>query len=112
MWRGKFDHCVTPIEFDLDWLTGIYFCQDGRKYAVLSVYLPFECPVKEETYLEKLGVLQAILSELDTSCVSILGDWNADISDVNEGPSSRCPLGAATTAPALLHLNHCKLDLL
>ena len=30
----------------------------------------------------------------------------------NEGPSSRCPLGAATTAPALLHLNHCTLDLL
>ena len=56
MWRGKFDHCVTPIEFDLDWLTGIYFCQDGRKYAVLCVYLPFECPVNEETYLEKLGV--------------------------------------------------------
>ena len=27
--------------------------------------------------------MQAILSELDTSCVSILGDWNADISDVN-----------------------------
>ena len=45
--------------------------------------MPFECPVNEETYLEKLGVLQAILSELDTSCVSILGDWNADISYVN-----------------------------
>ena len=53
------------------------------KYAVLCVYLPFECPVNEETYLEKLGVLQAILSELDNYCVSILGDWNADISDVN-----------------------------
>ena len=50
---------------------------------MLCVYLPFECPVNEETYLEKLGILQAILSELDTSCVSILGDWNADISDVN-----------------------------
>ena len=83
MWRGKFDRCVTPIEFDLDWLTGIYFCQDGRKYAVLCVYLPFECPGNEETYLEKLGVLQAILTELDTSCVSVLGDWNADISDAN-----------------------------
>ena len=41
------------------------------------------CPGNEEIYLGKLGVLQAILSELDTSCVSILGDWNADISDVN-----------------------------
>ena len=26
-------------------------------------------------------MLQSILSELDTTCVSILGDWNADISD-------------------------------
>ena len=41
-------------------------------------YLPFECPVNDETYLEKLGVLQAILSELDTSC-----DWNIDNSDFN-----------------------------
>ena len=31
--------------------------------------------------MEKLGVLQSILSELDTTCVSILGDWNAVISD-------------------------------
>ena len=47
------------------------------------VYLPFECPVIEETHLEKLGVLQAILSELDTSCVSMLAGWNADICDVH-----------------------------
>ena len=34
-------------------------------------------------YLEKLGVLHSILDELDTTCVSILGDWNGDISDPN-----------------------------
>ena len=37
--------------------------------------------VNEADYVEILGVLQSILSELDTTCVSILGDWNADISD-------------------------------
>ena len=50
---------------------------------MLCVYLPFECPVNEETYLEKLGVLPAILSELDASCVSMLAGWNADIGDVH-----------------------------
>ena len=41
----------------------------------------YECHANEADYVEKLGVLQSILSELDTTCVSILGDWNADISD-------------------------------
>ena len=34
-------------------------------------------------YIEQLGVLHALFSELETSCVSILGDWNADTSDRN-----------------------------
>ena len=35
--------------------------------------------MKTSSYLEKLGVLHYILDELDTTCVSILGDWNGDI---------------------------------
>ena len=50
---------------------------------ILCVYMPYECHVNEADYVEKLGALQSILSELDrpTTCVSILGDWIADISD-------------------------------
>ena len=31
---------ITPIQFEVDWLMGILFNQDGKKYAVLSVYIP------------------------------------------------------------------------
>ena len=83
LWRVEFDRVITPIKFDLDWLTGIMFEQDGRKYAIISVYIPYECNANEDIYLEKLGVLHSILDELDTTCVSILGDWNGDTSDPN-----------------------------
>ena len=71
LWRKKYDRFITPITFEVDWLTGILFNQDGKKYAVLSVYMPYECKENEDKYIEKLGVLHAILSELETSCVSI-----------------------------------------
>ena len=37
LWRVEFDRFITPIKFDLDWLTGIMFEQDGRKYAIICV---------------------------------------------------------------------------
>ena len=67
-----------PGRVRVDWITGIVF---DKSYVILCVYMPYECHVNEADYVEKLGVLQSILSELDTTCVSILGDWNADISD-------------------------------
>ena len=48
-----------------------------------SIDMPYECNANEDIYLEKLGKLHTILDELDTTCVSIIGDWNGDISDPN-----------------------------
>ena len=83
LWRVKFDRFITPIKFDLDWLIGIIFEQDGRKFAIICVYMPYECNANEDIYLEKLGVLHSILDELDSTCLSILGDRHGDISDPN-----------------------------
>ena len=78
LWRTCYDSIITPFKSDVDWITGIVF---DERYVILCVYMPYECHANEADYVEKLGVLQSILSELDTTCVSILGDWNADISD-------------------------------
>ena len=78
LWRICYDSVITPFKSGVDWITGIVF---DKRYVILCVYMPYECHVNEADYVEKLGVLQSILSELDTTCVSILGDWNADISD-------------------------------
>ena len=30
-------------------------------------------------YVEKLGILKAVIDELDTTCYAITGDWNANL---------------------------------
>ena len=43
--------------------------------------MPYECRDNEESYLDNLGIIKTIIDELDCTCISILGDWNSDISD-------------------------------
>ena len=68
--------CQWIFKAGVDWITGIVF---DERYVILCIYMP--CYANEADYVEKPDVLQSILSELDTTCVSILGDWNAAISD-------------------------------
>ena len=46
-----------------------------------TLYMPYECRDNEGSYLEKLGTLKTIIDELDCTCISVVGDWNSDISD-------------------------------
>ena len=48
---------------------------------LLCVYMPYECLDNEGSYLENLGTLKTIIDELDCTCISVVGDWNSDISD-------------------------------
>ena len=43
--------------------------------------MPYECRDNEDSYLENLGTLKTIIDELDCTCISVVGDWNSDISD-------------------------------
>ena len=70
------------MNFDVDWLlTGVQFATGGRKYIIICIYMPYECRDTDDSYVENRGVLHSILDEMDTTRVSVLGDWNADISD-------------------------------
>ena len=35
----------------------------------------------EEKYLDSLGAIHVIVSELDSTCYAIMGDWNANLSN-------------------------------
>ena len=48
---------------------------------IINVYLPYQCPAKEDNYIEKLGYIHAVINELNTSCYVVFGDWNANIRD-------------------------------
>ena len=43
--------------------------------------MPYESHDHEDLFLEHLDTLKAIIEDLNTTCISIVGDWNSDISD-------------------------------
>ena len=45
---------------------------------VFNVYLPCDKQDNEDEYLERLTKLHNIVSECDSSCISIVGDFNAN----------------------------------
>ena len=54
LWRKEYHRCITPITFEVDWLTGIMFNQDGNKYAEVSAYMPYECKALRINILKSL----------------------------------------------------------
>ena len=56
-------------------LYNMVFMHRGNTYFNL-----FKTP-DEDAFVEKMGVLSSIMEDIEVTCVSIMGDWNADISD-------------------------------
>ena len=79
-WKAKFDSIILPIVFPYDWIIGVELKFGAKKCIILNVYMPCESSEEhEEQFLENLGNITAILSELDCTCIYILGDWNSDM---------------------------------
>lgn len=79
LWRNSFDHFVKHLDFGLDWCVGVEICINSRTCVLLCVYLPYQCDQNLEDYSLKLGALGAILEELNSTCYTIIGDWNVDL---------------------------------
>ena len=47
----------------------------------MYIYVPYQCRVNEDKYLEDLGVLSALIliEDLDSTNFVLLGDWNANL---------------------------------
>ena len=43
----------------------------------------YQCSDNESSYLEKLGVIKAVTDELDNTCNAIIGDWNANLHNID-----------------------------
>ena len=85
---------------------GVVFDSDFSVHKhVSNIYMPCFYPIRD---------LRRIRRHIPLSTAKTIFNYliSSRLDYCNEGPCSRCPLGAATTAPALLHLNHCTLDLL
>ena len=83
LWHKRIDHKIKSFDTKCDWCTAIEFNIGTNAVVIINVYLPYQCPANEESYIQKLGYIHAILEELNTSCYVVLGDWNANIGDVD-----------------------------
>ena len=45
--------------------------------------MPYQCDDNAPMYVEKLGIFKAITDELDNTCYAIIGDWNANLCDID-----------------------------
>ena len=81
LFKKELEPYIVPLLFKETWIVGIAITWNGRKLCLLNVYLPYESRNNEEEYLDRLGKLHAIIEELDTSSVTVVGDFNANISN-------------------------------
>lgn len=83
LWHTRYEHLIREIRLNVDWAVGIEIKYEDKKFVIINIYSPYECLENESDYLEKIAFIAAFVSELDTTSVYLVGDWNADISDNN-----------------------------
>ena len=50
-----------------------------KKMYIFNVYLPYDKLDNEEEYIDRLAKLHNILAECDSTCVAVVGDYNANV---------------------------------
>ena len=82
LYRQNLARCIRPIYFNLDWVVGVSVNIGNRKHVILNVYMKTASGGQDdhkEIFQGQLDELNCIISELDTTSVNIIGDWNADL---------------------------------
>ena len=94
LYRSKYAKSISPIYFNLDWVIGITINVGNKKHVILCVYMKCVSGGQDdhnEIFLGQLEELKLIINDLDTTSVSIIGDFNADLVKPNHphGPLLR-----------------------
>lgn len=82
LWRSTLDIFITPLDFEYGWITGITITRGTKKTIILCIYMSWQGENHGTLYMEFLGTLSAIISDVDCTCFFIVGDWNADIEKI------------------------------
>lgn len=82
MWHKKYDPIVTVIRLGVDWCIAIKVAQENNVFIILNIYTPYECYSNEDVYLQRLAFIGSFIEECEYTCIYVMGDFNADVSDV------------------------------
>ena len=83
LWNKKYDQLVNVVRLDVDWAIGIEFNCSDRKLIILNIYTPYGCSQNEDAYLNRLAHIMSFIQDNLSTCIYVVGDLNADVSDVN-----------------------------
>ena len=72
---------VKVVRLNVDWAIGLEFNYNEKKCTILNVYTPYESYDYEDEFLNRLAFIQSFIEDNSSSCVFIMGDFNADMSD-------------------------------
>ena len=77
LWNKKFDRFITSHKYEYDWVVSVEIAMDTKKMYIFNVYLPCDNVDNEEEFLDRISKLHNLLAECDSSCVTVVGDFNA-----------------------------------
>ena len=81
LWNKKYDPIVSVTRLNVDWAIGLDINIDNKRMLIINVYMPCESTQAEDEFLSRLAFLRSFMEEFDSTCVYIIGDFNADLSD-------------------------------
>ena len=77
MWNKSLSNSIKTLQYEDSRIIGIQ--SNDFTLFILTVYLPYECDMHYDDYCFYLSKLQCIIDSVNTPCLFILGDFNADI---------------------------------
>ena len=80
LWKCSLDQYITILDDCYDWLCGIRICSGNNEYYLLNVYLPYECDENRDTFNDYMTKIVIYVDTINSTCVTIIGDFNTDIS--------------------------------
>lgn len=61
LWHKMYDQLVNVVGLKFDWAIGIEIIGRDRKFTILNVYVPYECPQNEVRCLNRLSYVLNVL---------------------------------------------------
>lgn len=81
LWNIKYDSVVKVVCLNVDWAIRLECNCNGKKCTVLNIYTPYESYEPEDELLNRLAFIQSFIEDNSSSCVYIMGGFNANMSD-------------------------------
>lgn len=83
LWHKKYDSLISVLRLEVDWCIVIKVEHNKNVFVMFNVYTPYECCQNEDGYMSRLALLSSIIKESECTCIFIVRDMNADISNEN-----------------------------